>query len=95
MPCGITQNVKDLMGSPEIKTIFDNSDCYVILGQDEDEARLLSEELNLTEKQKKCISTRNGGEGLFIYGGDVIPYIGRIPQDGIIYKTITTRYAEI
>jgi len=94
MPCGITQNVTDLMSSPEIKTIFDNSDCYVILGQDENEAAMLGEELNLTEKQKKCISTRNGGEGLFIYGADVMPYVGRIPTDGMIYKTITTRYAE-
>lgn len=94
MPCGITQNVTDLMMSPEIKTIFDNSDCYVILGQDENEAAMLSEELNLTAKQQKCISTRSGGEGLFIYGGDVMPYVGRIPQEGTIYKTITTRFAE-
>lgn len=94
MPCGITQNVTDLMMSPEIKTIFDNSDCYVILGQDENEAAMLSEELNLTAKQQKCISTRSGGEGLFIYGGDVMPYVGRIPQEGTIYKTITTRFTE-
>ena len=33
MPTGLTQNIKDLLASPEIENIFDNTDFILMLNQ--------------------------------------------------------------
>lgn len=94
IPVGITQNVSEILESPEVQSIFYNSDCYILLGQASGDADVLKEELKLSNEQYKCILTRNKGEGLFIFGGTKLPFVARIAEDTEIYKTITTKVTE-
>jgi len=94
IPVGITQNVTDLLLSPEIQSIFYNSDCYILLGQASGDADVLKESLKLSDEQYKTILTRNKGEGLFIFGNTILPYVARIDENTKLYKTITTKVDE-
>jgi type IV secretory pathway VirB4 component len=94
IPVGITQNVSDLLSSPEIQSIFYNSDCYILLGQASGDADILKEALKLSNEQYKGILTRNKGEGLLIFGGMKLPFVARIDENTEVYKTITTKVTE-
>ena len=94
IPVAITQNVTDLLDSSEAQSIFYNSDCFILLGQDTGDADKLSEALKLSKEQYKCILTRNKGEGLFIYGDTVIPFSDHINEDTLLYKLLTTKVTE-
>lgn len=94
IPVGITQNVTDLLLSPEIQSIFYNSDCYILLGQASGDADVLKESLKLSDEQYKTILTRNKGEGLFIFGNTILPFVARIDENTKLYKTITTKVDE-
>ena len=94
IPVGITQNVSDLLLSPEIQSIFYNSDCYILLGQASGDADVLKESLKLSNEQYKTILTRNRGEGLFIFGNTILPFVARIDENTKLYKTITTKVDE-
>ena len=95
IPVGITQNVTDLLASPEIQSIFYNSDCYILLGQASGDADILKESLKLSSEQYKTILTRNKGEGLFIFGNTILPFVSRIDENTTLYKTITTKVDEV
>ncbi len=45
IPSGITQNVKDILGSPEIENILDNSDFIYMLNQASGDREILQEKL--------------------------------------------------
>ena len=94
IPVGITQNVSDLLSSPEIQSIFYNSDCYILLGQASGDADILKEALKLSNEQYKCILTRNKGEGIFMFGGTILPFVNRIDENTELYRTITTKVTE-
>lgn len=94
IPVGITQNVSDFMKSPEIQSIFYNSDCFVLLGQSSEDANILAETFKLSHDQHKCLLTRNQGEGLLIFGGTILPFVSRIDENTEVYRTITTKVTE-
>lgn len=94
IPVLITQNVSDFLDSPQIQTIFFNTDCFILLGQASGDAQRLKEALSLSEEQYKCILTRNKGEGLYIFGDTILPFINRIDPDTQLYKLVTTKVTE-
>ena len=55
VPTGATQNVKDLLSSPEIENILENSDFITLLNQASGDRKILSERLNLSADQQKYI----------------------------------------
>ena len=67
IPTGITQNVKDLLGSPEIENILENSDFIYLLNQASGDRAILCERLNISAKQAAHIS--NVGD-LVVHGMD-------------------------
>lgn len=94
IPVAITQNVSDLLDSSQAQSIFYNSDCYILLGQATGDADRLADALKLSNEQYKCILTRNKGEGLFIFGDTVLPFVNRIDENTKTYKLITTKVTE-
>lgn len=95
IPVLITQNVSDFLDSPQIQTIFYNTDCFILLGQASGDADRLKEALNLSDEQYKCLLTRNKGEGLYIFGDTVLPFINRIDNETMLYKLVTTKVTEM
>ena len=87
LPTAITQNVKDLLESPEVSNIFENSDFAYMLNQANGDRQILAKQLN--------ISHSGEGEGLLFYGNTILPFIDRFPHDLELYKIMTTRLSEV
>ncbi len=94
IPTGITQNVKDLMGSQEIESIFDNSDFVLLYNQSYSDRELLSEKLHISPKQQQYITNSQAGEGLFIYDHIILPFKDQFPQNTTIYELLSTKPGE-
>lgn len=95
IPTGITQNVKDLLVSPEIENIFENSDFIYLLNQASGDRRILCERLNISNKQAGHISNSAPGEGLIVFGNVILPFKDDFPRDNELYDIMTTKPGEV
>ena len=95
VPTGITQNVKDLLASPEIENILENSDYICMLNQAPGDRQILAQKLNISPHQLSYVTQANEGEGLLFYGNVIVPFVDRFPKDTEMYKLMTTKPNEI
>ena len=95
IPTGITQSVKDLLASPEIENIFENSDFIYLLNQASGDRRILCERLNISSKQAGHISNSAPGEGLIVFGNVILPFKDDFPRDNELYDIMTTKPGEV
>ena len=92
--CDEFQNVKDLLSSPEIENILENSDFICLLNQASGDRRILAERLNISPQQLRYVDNSEPGEGLLIYENVILPFRNPIPQRSQLYKIMTTRLGE-
>lgn len=92
--CGITQNIKDLFRSSEIQNILDTTNFIAMLNQSGDDARLLSEHLELSEEEESYIKSGEPGKGLLWVEGVKVPFEDDFPKNTICYKVMTTKPEE-
>ena len=95
LPTAITQNVKDLLTSPEVSNIFENSDFVYMLNQANGDRQILAKQLNISPHQLSYVTHSGEGEGLLFYGNTILPFIDRFPHDLELYKIMTTRLSEV
>ncbi|MBP5718936.1 MAG: conjugal transfer protein TraE, partial [Abditibacteriota bacterium] len=95
IPTGITQNVKDLLGSREIQNIFENSDFIYMLNQAGGDRQILAKQLNISPHQLSYVTNSNAGEGLIFYGNTIIPFVDHFPKDTELYRIMTTRVEDL
>ena len=95
LPTGITQNVKDLLRSPEIANILENSDFIYMLNQASDDRSILAQRLNISPHQLSYVTNSGVGEGLLFYGNVILPFIDRFPTDLELYRIMTTKLNEV
>ena len=95
IPTGITQNIKDLLASPEIENIFENSDFIYLLNQASGDRKILCERLNISNQQAAHISNAGPGEGLIFFGNVILPFVDDFPKDNELYSIMTTRPGEM
>lgn len=90
IPTGITQNVKDILASPEIENILDNSDFIYMLNQASGDREILQEKLHISEAQIKYVTNSSQGKGLIFFGDTILPFEDEFPKDTIMYSLLTT-----
>ena len=95
IPTGITQNVKDMLRSPEIANILENSDFIYMLNQASDDRNILAQRLNISPHQLSYVTNSGEGEGLLFYGNVILPFVDRFPTDLELYKIMTTKLSEV
>ena len=95
VPTGITQNVKDLLASPEVENILENSDYICMLNQASGDRQILAQKLNISPHQLSYVTQANEGEGLLFYGNVIVPFVDRFPKDTEMYRLMTTKPNEI
>ena len=95
IPTGITQNIKDLLASPEIENIFENSDFIYLLNQASGDRKILCERLNISKQQAAHISNSGPGQGLIFFGNVILPFVDHFPQDNELYSIMTTRLSDL
>ena len=94
IPTGITQNVKDLLGSREVENIFENSDFIYMLNQASGDRQILAQKLNISPHQLSHVTQSGEGEGLLFYGNVILPFVDRFPKDTELYRIMTTKLTE-
>ena len=95
IPTGITQNVKDLLRSPEIANILENSDFIYMLNQASEDRGILAKRLNISPHQLSYVTNSGEGEGLLFYGNVILPFVDRFPTDTELYRIMTTKLSEV
>lgn len=95
IPTGITQNIKDLLASPEIENIFENSDFIYLLNQAAGDRKILCDRLNISGKQAAHISNAPPGQGLIFFDNVILPFVDNFPKDNALYDIMTTRPGEV
>ncbi len=95
IPTGITQNSKDLLASPEISNILENSDFIYMLNQAAGDRKILAKQLNISPHQLSYVTHSGEGEGLLFYGNVILPFVDRFPKDTGLYRIMTTKPQEI
>lgn len=95
LPCGITQNIKDMFRSPEIQNILDTTNFIAMLNQSGDDARLLAEHLELSSEEENYIKSGEAGKGLIWVEGAKVPFEDDFPKNTLCYKVMTTKPGEM
>ena len=95
IPTGITQNSKDLLASPEISNILENSDFIYMLNQAAGDRKILAKQLNISPHQLSYVTHSGEGEGLLFYGNVILPFVDRFPKGTELYRIMTTKPQEI
>lgn len=95
IPTGITQNIKDLLLSPEIENIFDNSDFVYMLNQAAGDREILAEKLHISDQQLQFVTNSLQGQGLIFFGNVILPFKDQFPKDTVMYKLMTTNPNEL
>lgn len=94
IPTGLTQNIKDLLSSPEIENIIDNSDFVLLYNQASGDRKILADMLGFSPLQEGYVTNSQPGEGLLFYDNIVIPFQDRFPQDTMTFKLLSTKPGE-
>jgi len=91
----MTQNVKDMLQSPQISNILENTDFIVLLNQAAGDREILSNLLGMSEEQLSYVKNSPQGEGLLKCEEVVLPFRDRYPTDTLTYRLMTTKPSEI
>ena len=95
VPTGATQNPKDLLSSPEIENILENSDFIYLLNLSAGDRKLMTERLNISAEQLAYVTNADPGSGLLFFQNVIIPFRDEFPKDTELYKLLTTKPSEV
>ena len=95
IPTALTQNVKDLLDSPEIENILENSDFILMLNQAASDRNILAKRLGISPQELTHITNSGAGEGLLFFGDKIIPFVDKFPTDTKLYQVMTTKPADL
>ena len=94
VPTGITQNVKDLLMSMQVESIFENSPFVYMLNQAPGDREILAENLHISDELITYVENVNQGEGLIKFGEMVLPFTDVFPTNTKMYQLLTTKPGE-
>ena len=88
-------NQRDLLASPEVSNIFENSDFVYMLNQANGDRQILAKQLNISPHQLSYVTHSGEGEGLLFFGNVILPFVDHFPKDLELYRILTTRLSEV
>lgn len=92
---GITQNIIDVLNSPDARSMLANAEFKILLQQKTDNLAEISKLFELSPSQEAFLKTGDVGTGLIICGKKIIPFDKRIDNKGKIYEMISTKFSEM
>ena len=95
IPTGATQNPKDLLSSPEIENILENSDFIYLLNLSAGDRKLMTERLNISAEQLTYVTNATPGSGLLFFENVILPFVDDFPKDTELYRLLTTKPGEV
>ena len=91
IPTGITQNVGDLLASPQAVAILNNCDFVLMLNQSPIDKAQLAQMLNISPVQLSYITNSDPGQGLIYTGKSIVPFMDKFPVNTKLYRVMTTK----
>ena len=88
VPSALTQNVKDLLASPAVTNILENSDFMILLSQAQGDRAILAKQLGISEHQLSYIAHSNSGEDVYCEGGLRKPYKITVAAGSFVAKCV-------
>lgn len=95
IPTGITQNVGDLLASPQACAILNNCEFIMMLNQSPIDKMQLANMLNISPTQLSYITNSDQGQGLIYTGKSIVPFLDRFPTNTKLYKVMTTKPEDV
>lgn len=92
---GITQDVADLVRTPQGQGMFNNSGFFIILNQLPAGRMAVQRSLDISDTLIDYIADKPSGVGLLKNNNTIIPINYRLPNDNEIYKIMSTNANEI
>lgn len=90
VPTGITQNVEDLLVSPQARSMLSNSDFIMMLNQAPNDKQDLAKMFNISAAQLSYITNADAGQGLLYTGKSIVPFVDRFPKDTKSFAAMTS-----
>lgn len=91
LPTIITQNISDVIQSNQGSKILAVSEFAIILKQKTLELPVICNIFKISpEEAKYCSISAPPGQGLIIYGDDIVPFRNQVPKDSYIYSLNNT-----
>lgn len=94
-PCGITQNVEDMIDNPLARKMLAECNFIQVLAQSASARESLKEILHLSDAAMDYITNIVPGQGLFYTGSNTVPFFSQFPKDNDIYPILTSNATEI
>lgn len=93
-PIAITQDIGDMLSKKQAQTILSNSQQVILLEQAPINLAPLAKMYSLSEEEKKMLSTSKPGNGLLLYGKDIIPIDMSFPKETKLYSIMSTKFGD-
>lgn len=87
---GITQDVEELLESPDARLMLSNSAFLLLLGQSETNVETLTHLLSLSDQQAGWIGNVPVGTGLIRSGSVIVPIDGTVPRESRLFELYNT-----
>lgn len=91
---GITQNIIEVLDSPQAKSILNNSEFVVLLQQKPENLKEIVRLFSLSPTQEAFLKTGEKGTGVIVCGTKIIPFDKTISTEGKLYEIISTNFTE-
>ena len=83
----ITQNIADVLENEQGRKILSNSEFAIILKQKPLDLPHICSIFGISKEESRYVEgDAPTGQGLLVYGSDVIPFTNKIPKDYFLYK---------
>ena len=87
----ITQNIADVLENEQGRKILSNSEFAIILKQKPLDLPHICSIFGISKEESRYVEgDAPPGQGLLVYGSDVIPFTNKIPKDYFLYKINNT-----
>jgi type IV secretory pathway VirB4 component len=90
VPTGITQNVEDLLASPEARSILNNCDFIMMLNQAPMDKAQLAQMFHISPTMQQYITNADPGHGLLFTGRTIVPFVDMYPKNTQSFRVMTT-----
>lgn len=95
VPTAMTQNITEVLESPQARTMLLNSEFVTLLQQKSEDLKVLAKLFSLSPYQQLPLKSGKKGTGIIICGNKIIPFEKIIPENSLMYKICTTKFDDI
>ena len=86
IPTIITQNIADVIKSEQGCKILSNSEFAMLLKQKPLDLPVICKIFNISEEESKYVIDSPAGQGLIVYGENIVAFRNQVSKDSYIYK---------